>query len=193
VAGKTQMVLTGSLCVTSYDPDTSKLLWIVDGPTEQFVASPVYNQGLIFLTAGFPTWHNMAIRPDGSGNVSKTHIAWHEKVTPRKAAYVPSPIAFDKYFYVVTDQGFLNAFVAKSGERLFEEKLGNHHSGSPIVADGYLYMTDDDGVTYVLKAGDEFNVVSRNPLGEHCYSSPAVAQGQLFIRTDGHLFCIGKR
>jgi outer membrane protein assembly factor BamB len=94
---------------------------------------------------------------------------------------------------VVTDQGFLNAFVAKSGERLFEEKLGNHHSGSPIVADGYLYMTDDDGVTYVLKAGDEFNVVSRNPLGEHCYSSPAVAQGQLFIRTDGHLFCIGKR
>jgi len=193
-AGKTQMVLTGSMCVTSYDPDTGKLLWIIDGPTEQYVASPVYAEGLIFITAGFPTYHNMAIRPDGAGNVSKTHVAWHEnKVTPREAAYVPSPVAAGSQFYVITDKGFLNAFDAKSGKRLYKEQLGVHHSGSPVVAGGYLYLTDDEGITYVIKASRELEVVSRNPLGERCFSSPAVAQGQLFIRTEGHLVCIGKR
>ncbi len=192
-AGKTQMVLTGSLCVTSYDPDTGKLLWIIDGPTQQYVASPVYTEGLLFITAGFPEYHNMAIRPDGSGNVTKTHVAWHEKVNPLKAAYVPSPAAFGKYFYVITDKGVLNGFEAKTGTRLFMEQLGTHHSGSPIVADGHLYMTDDDGITYVLKAGPRFELVRRNPLGERCFSSPAVAHGQIFIRTEGHLVCIGKK
>src|SRR5262249_21696857 len=78
-AGKTQMVLSGSECVTSYDPDNGKLIWIIKGPTEQFVASLVYGEGLFFLTAGFPTYHNMAIRPDGAGDVTKTHVAWHEE------------------------------------------------------------------------------------------------------------------
>jgi outer membrane protein assembly factor BamB len=192
-AGKKQMVLTGSECVTSYDPDTGKLLWIVDGPTEQYVASPVYTEGLIFLTAGFPTYHNMAIRPDGSGNVTKTHVAWHEKASAVKAAYVPSPVACDKYFYVVSDKGPLSCFEAATGKRLFMEELGRHHSGSPVVADGRLYLTDDDGITYVLKAGPTFEVLSRNPLGEPCYSSPAIAGGQIFIRTDGHVFCIGTK
>jgi outer membrane protein assembly factor BamB len=190
-AGKTQMVLTGSLCVTSYDPDTGKLLWIVNGPTEQYVASPVYANGLVFITTGFPEFHNMAIRPDGEGNVTKTHVAWHEHVNPRKASYVPSPAAFDRWFYVITDKGFLNCFEAKRGDRLYLEQLGNHHSGSPVVAGGHLYMTDDDGVTYVIKAGGTFDVVSRNPLGEKCFSSPAIARGQIFIRTQGHLVCIG--
>jgi outer membrane protein assembly factor BamB len=193
-AGKTQMILTGSLCVTSYAPDTGKLLWLVDGPTEQFVASPVYTDGLIFLTAGFPTYHNMAIRPDGTGNVSKSHVVWHEKkVSALKAAYVPSPVAFDKYFFMISDQGALSGFEAKSGNRLFMEKLGRHHSGSPVVADGHVYLTDDDGVTYVLKAGGNFELLGRNPLGERCYSSPAIAHGQIFIRTQEHLFCIGKK
>jgi outer membrane protein assembly factor BamB len=198
-SGRTQMVLTGSLGVTSYDPASGELLWSIKGPTEQYVASPVYlanpqaGGGLFFITAGFPTYHNMAIRPDGNGDVTKTHVAWHEKVSAIKAAYVPSPVAFDKYFYVISDQGSLSCFEAKSGERLFMERLGRHHSGSPIVADGHLYLTDDDGITYVLKASGRFELVSRNPLGEACYSSPAVAHGQIFIRTDGHLFCIGTR
>ena len=78
-AGKQQLVLSGSKCFASYDPDTGKLHRIMDGPTEQFVASPVYGQGLFFLTAGFPTFHDLAVRPDGSGNVTKTHVVWHEQ------------------------------------------------------------------------------------------------------------------
>ncbi|MBM4073719.1 MAG: serine/threonine protein kinase [Planctomycetes bacterium] len=193
MAGKKQLVLSGSLCVASYDPQTGKQHWIIDGPTEQFVASLVPNQGLLFLTTGFPEYHNLAIRPDGVGNVTKTHIAWHEKNVPaRKASYVPSPIAFDKYFYVISDLGWLSAFEATTGKRLWLEKLGRHHSGSPVLANGHLYMTDDDGITHVLKAGAKFEVVARNELGDDCYSSPAVSGGRLYIRTTHALWCIGK-
>lgn len=193
MAGKKQLVLSGSLSVASYDPQTGKQHWVIDGPTEQFVASLVPNQGLLFLTTGFPEYHNLAIRPDGVGNVTKTHIAWHEKKVPaRKASYVPSPIAFDKYFYVISDQGWLSAFEATTGRRLWLEKLGRHHSASPVAANGHLYLTDDDGITYVLKGGPKFEVVARNPLGDECYASPAVAGGRMYIRTAQSLWCIGK-
>ena len=193
-AGKQQLVLTGSKCVASYDPDTGKQHWLIDGPTEQYVASPVYGQDLFFITTGFPEFHNMAIRPDGVGNITKTHVAWHEKKVPaRMASYVPSPIAFDKWFYVISDQGFLSCFEAKTGKRLWMERLGNHHSGSPVLAAGNIYLPDDDGVTHVVKAGSKFEVIARNELGDKCYSSPAIAHGQMFIRTNGHLFCIGKQ
>ena len=116
--GKTQMVLSGSLYVTSYDPDNGKPIWFIKGPTEQFVASLVYGDGLFFLTAGFPDYHNLAIRPDGVGDITKTHIAWHEsKTTPKKASYVPSPLAVGKYFYMISDQGWLSCFDSQTGKR----------------------------------------------------------------------------
>jgi outer membrane protein assembly factor BamB len=193
-AGKMQLVLSGSKCVASYDPDTGKQHWLIDGPTEQYVASLVYTENLFFLTTGFPEFHNMAIRPDGMGNVTETHVVWHEKKLPdRKASYVPSPIAFDKYFYVISDKGWLTCFEARTGKRLFFEQLGRHHSASPIVADGHLYLSDDDGITYVLKAGPTFEVVARNELKDECYASPAVSRGQIFIRTLNHLWCIGSK
>ena len=114
------MVLSGNLGVAAYDPDTSRLIWSITGPCEQFVASPVFGSGVIFLTAGFPTFHNLAIRPDGSGDVTGTHIAWHEnKTSPRKAAYVPSPLAVADCFYVISDMGTLNCLEAKTGKRLW--------------------------------------------------------------------------
>jgi outer membrane protein assembly factor BamB len=193
-AGKKQLVLTGSKSVASYDPDTGKQIWLIDGPTEQFVASVVYGSGLFFLTAGYPEYHNMAIRPDGTGNITRTHVAWHEKNVPaRKASYVPSPIAFGHYFYVVSDLGWLNAFEASSGRRLWMKQLGRHHSASPVLAEGRLYFTDDDGVTYVLKAGPAYQLMSRNPLNDECYSSPAVSSGRIYVRTLHYLWCIGKR
>lgn len=192
--GKKQMVVTGAKTVIAYNPDDGKQLWNIDGPTEQFVASPVFNGELLFITAGFPTYHNMAIRPDGEGNVTKTHIAWHEnKTIARKASYVPSPIAIDKWFYVPSDDGHLNCIDAKTGERQWIEKLGNHQSGSPVYADGHLYLTAEDGVTYVLKGNGKFEVVAENPLGDRCFSSPAISNGQIFIRGNRAVYCIGKK
>ena len=75
---------------------------------------------------------------------------------------MPSPLAVGKFFYMISDRGYLSCFEAKTGQRTFMEKLGNHHSGSPVLADGHVYLTDDDGVTYVLKGNGKFDVVSRN-------------------------------
>lgn len=191
--GRTQMVLTGSNGVDSYNPDTGKHLWHIEGPTEQYVASPVYGSGLLFMTAGFPTYHNWTVRPDGAGDITDSHIVWHEnKTSAMKASYVPSPLAVGDWFWMISDKGYLSCFEAKSGKRLWMEQLGDHHSGSPILADGHVYLTDDTGVTHVLQAGGAFELVSQNPLGEECYSSPAASRGQLFIRTERHLWCIGK-
>ncbi len=189
--GKTQMVLSGSKCVASYNPDDGKQNWIIQGPTEQYVASLVYGDGLFFLTTGFPEYHLMAIRPDGSGDITKTHVVWHKKkLLPKEASYVPSPIADGKYFFVVSDQGFASCFEAKTGKREWFERLGRHHSASPVSANGYLYFPSDEGDTYVLKAGPKFEVVHRNPLHEEIYASPALSDGDIFLRTSQHLYCI---
>jgi outer membrane protein assembly factor BamB len=192
-ADRMQMVLSGCNCVASYDPDSGKQIWIIDGPTEQYVASPVYTEGLLFMTCGFPDYHNMAIKPDGEGNVTHTHVLWHKKKVKREeAAYVPSPLALGKYFYVFSDWGWVSCFEAHTGKREYFEQLGDKHSASPVAANGHLYCTADDGVTYVLKAGPMFEEVARNDLGEQCRASPAIAHGQIFLRTVDNLYCIGK-
>jgi len=188
--GRTQLVLSGSKCVASYDPDTGKQIWIVDGPTEQFVSSLVYGDGVLFMTAGFPTYHLMGILPTGTGEVTHSHVLWHDT---KCADYVPSPIAFDKYFYFVNDNGIAGCVVAKTGQRLWTERLGKHHSASPVSAGGCLYFPDDSGTTYVLRAGPKFEIVSKNRLEDECYASPAIAHGLLFIRTLHSVWCIGDK
>ena len=187
-AGRTQMVLSGSKCVASYDPATGKQLWIINGPTDQYVASLVWSDGVFFLTAGFPTYHLMGIRDDGSGDITKTHILWHDT---KRASYVPSPIAYDHLFYVVSDLGWATCIEPKTGQKLWSEKLGRYHSPSPVAADGYLYFLDDDGEIFVLKAGPTFDLVGKNVMGEECRASPAISRGQIFIRTFTTLYCIG--
>jgi hypothetical protein len=187
--GRTQMVLSGSKCVASYDPETGKQIWIIDGPTEQFVASMVYTEGVFCITGGFPDHYTLGIKPDGQGNVTSSHILWTDR---EGVAYVPSPIAWGPHFYVVTDEGVAYGFDAKTGKRLWKEKLGRHHSASPVAADGHLYFTDDSGITHVLKAGAQVHPVAKNELGENCYASPALSRGRLYFRTVKHLVCIGR-
>jgi hypothetical protein len=189
-AGKKQLVMSGSKCVAAYNPDDGNLIWTIDGPTEQFVASLVYSDGLLFLTAGFPEHHLMAIKPDGKGNVSETGVAWHEKTND--AAYVPSPIAYRDLFFVVNDEGWTSCYTAKGGERKWKERLSRHHSASPVCAEGRLYFLGDDGRTWVLKASDRFDVIAKNDLGEECYASPAITDGRIYIRALSNLYCIGK-
>jgi outer membrane protein assembly factor BamB len=189
-AGKTQMVLSGSKCVASYDPDTGKQHWLVDGPTEQFVAGVIFTDDIFFVTGGFPELHLVAIRPDGTGNVTDTHIAWRDT---KGVSYVPSPIAHGKYFFVVADGGLASCFEAKTGRRMWQEKLGRHHSASAVSAGGNLYFLDDDGKMFVVKGGPQFELVARNELGEECHASPAISRNQIFIRTLDNLYCIGTR
>jgi hypothetical protein len=189
IGGRTQMILSGSKCVASYDPHDGSRHWIIDGPTEQFVASVVYNGELLFLTAGYPELHMMAIRPDGSGNVTDTHIAWRTK---KGASYVPSPIAAGDYFLVVSDGGVASCFAAKSGERAWMERIGTHYSSSLVSTGGLVYFTSDEGHTTIVRPGDKLDIVAENDLGEYSYASPAISQGQLIFRGEKHLIAIGK-
>ncbi len=192
--GVTQLVLSGSKCVTGYDADTGKLLWILDGPTEQYVASLVPHQGILFLTTGFPEYHLMGIRPDGEGNITGTdHIAWHiphRANGPRGASYVPSPLAHDGYFFVVSDEGYLGCIEATTGKRLWMKKLGRRHSASPVLIEGHLIIPDDDGKVWVVKASPKFQIVERNDMGDGIFASPAVSHGQMLLRTVKYLYCI---
>ena len=189
-AGKPQMVLSGSKCVASYDPGTGRPLWIVDGPTDQFVASLVFTDGVFMMTGGYPTLHILGIRPDGEGNVTDSHVVWHLK--DRKiVSYVPSPIAADKWFFVVSDAGQASCLEAPTGKVLWSERLGKHHSASPVSAGGNLYFLDDDGVMHIVKAGPAFEPVGRSDLGEPCRASPAISRGHIYIRGVKNLYRIG--
>ena len=187
LAGREQLLLSGSKCVASYDPADGKQLWLVDGPTEQFVASLVVTDGIVFVTGGFPTLHLIAINPDGSGNVTQSKVLWHEH---RGVSYVPSPIAAGDWFFLVSDDGVATCWDAKAGTMLWKHRLGSHHSASPVSIEGNLFFTSDDGETFVFKAAPKFELIARNPLGEGCRASPAVSHGQLFVRTLHSLFCI---
>jgi outer membrane protein assembly factor BamB len=188
-AGRKQMVLSGSKCVTSYDPESGKLFWMIDGPTEQFVASLVFNEraGLFFLTAGYPEHHILAIRPDGVGNVTESAIAWR---TTRGAAYVPSPIAAGEWCLVVSDSGIAHCFDAATGELAWQERLGEQHA-SLVSANGLVYFLNDKGETHVVRPGPTYELVARNELGENTFASPALSNGQMLIRGERTLFCIG--
>ena len=191
-AGRMQMVLSGSKCIASYDPDTGALLWLVDGPTDQFVASPVYSEttGLFYVTGGFPDHHILAIRPDGRGDVTGTHVAWHYHAAAG-VAYVPSPIIEGNWLLLTDDRGFAHAFDAQTGAIAWSERFAHTHA-SVVSAAGLLYFLDDHGVCRVVKPADQFAVVATNALGENTYASPALSNGQIFLRTDKAIYCIGQ-
>jgi hypothetical protein len=193
IDGRTQMILAGSKCVVSYDPHDGSQHWEIDGPTEQFVASLVYNGKYVFLTAGFPERHILAIKPDGHGNVTDTNIVWR---TTKNCSYVPSPIVVgDKYFLVAADDGISSCYDADSGERLWVERMAPHYSASLVTAGGLVYFLADNGVCKIVRPGADFDLVAENELGEFCFASPAISRGQIFIRGEENLYCIeaGKR
>jgi outer membrane protein assembly factor BamB len=188
IEGCNQMVLSGNMCVASYDPDTGTQHWIIDGPTEQFVASLVYNGELFFMTAGYPDHFMQAIAPDGSGNVTETHVVWQKT---QDCSYVPSPIAVGPYFLLTSDGGIATCLNAKTGDSVWRERLGRHFSASPISVAGLVYFLSDRGIMTVVKPGPSFESVARNELGEKTFASPAVSGGRLFLRGEQHLYCIG--
>jgi len=190
IDGRTQMILSGSESVASYDPRSGERHWILDGPTEQFVASMVYDGEHVFVTGGYPEKHILAIDPTGSGNVTDTHVTWR---TIQGAAYVPSPIVAGDFLLVVSDGGIATCFDASSGAPLWRERLAGTQSASPVLADGIVYCFSDRGEATLIRPGEEFDVVATNRLEEPISSSPAISQGQIFVRTHEALYCIGKK
>ena len=191
VEGSDQLVLSGSKHVASFDPVDGKLVWSVEGPTEQYVASMVFDGERFMLAAGFPTHHVMSIRADGRGDVTDTHVEWH--VDKRVRCYVPSPISLGWRLFVADDRGTANCFDTRSGQRLWTTRLAGAFSASLTAAGDRVYFLDGDGTTHVVESGHEPRVISENKLGEPCHASPAISGGSIYVRGETHLFRIGKR
>lgn len=192
IDGRMQMMLSGSKSIASFDPRTGNQHWIIDGPTEQFVASPVYHKDLIYVTGGFPDKHIMAIDPRGTGNLTKSvNIKWHRQ--RNGVSYVPSPVATNGLFFIVADDGIATCIDCVSGEQKWQKRLGRRFSASLMTAADRVYYLDDDGNSKVLKATSEYQELADNKLGEATYASMAASSGQLLIRGEKHLFCIGNK
>lgn len=189
LSGRTQMILSGDKSVASYDPSSGALHWIMDGPTEQFVASIVYNPNadLLFVTGGYPDLHILGLRHDGRGKIDASRIAWRSN---KGVSYVPSPISAGDHFFIVSDGGIASCYEARTGKLEWQERLEGGHHASLVSAEGRIYFLSDRGLTTVVEASPEFKVLSKNPLGEKCFASPAISNGEIYIRGEKHLFCI---
>jgi len=191
----TEIVITGGDCVTGHDPATGKELWRANGlnpdnnPSYRIVASPIiFNEIVYAPSRNRPL---LALKAGGRGDITTSHLLWSTVNGPD----VPTPVTDGKYFYIVNDRGIMWCLDAKTGAEFYGQqrlKPGTY-SGSLVLADDKLYITNEEGLTTVIKAGPKFEIVAENPLNDYCLSSPAISEGQIFIRTATSLYCIGKK
>jgi len=183
-----QLVSPAAHHVAAYDPRTGKEIWYVrydDGFSN--VPRPVYAHGLVFITTGFQEPSLFAIRPDGRGDVTRTHLAWQ---LPRGVPYTPSPIVAGDQLYIVNDIGIVSCLEAQSGKILWQHRLTGNFTASPVMADGLIFITSEEGVTTVIRPGPAFQPVAQNTLKGPTLASMAAAGRSWYIRTMTHLYRI---
>lgn len=187
--GRDQIVMPGSHCVYSYDPATGTELWRVTYNGFSNVPRPVFAHGHVYVTSGFAPPELLAIRPDGKGDVTKTHIAWrHRKNVPN----IASPIVIGDKLIMVADKGVATCLDAKTGTEQWTERLNGNFSASLLAKGNTIYAFSDEGTTFVFDAAGAYKEIGRNELPGRVQATPAVADDSLFIRTDQKLFRIGK-
>ena len=188
VGDREQIVGVSAFRTTGHDPRTGEEIWRVRYPNGfSNVPRPVYGHGLVYLSTGFQSPVLLAVRADGSGDVTRSHIAWRLR---RGAPLTPSPILVGDELYVVTDFGIATCVDARTGAMHWQERLGGNHSASPVFVDGRIYFQNEEGVTIVIAPGTEFRELARNRLDGSTLASMAVSDDALFVRTDTHLYRI---
>jgi outer membrane protein assembly factor BamB len=183
-----ELIVNSSERVDAYDPRTGQLLWFTGGTNRFPIPTPVFHDGLIYMSRGYRSGPYMAIRPGGRGDVSKSHVVW-EAATG--APYISSLVYDAGLIYMATDVGAVTVVDAKTGQRVSQQRVEGVFSASPVAGDGKIYFVSENGETIVMQSGRTPTVLARNDLGERAVASPAISNGQIFIRTDDHVFCIG--
>lgn len=198
---RTQIVVNGYTNMGGYDFKTGTELWRLSGGGDVPVPTPYVAHDLIFMTNGHGRLRPIyAIKPNATGDISlkddarsNEYIAWSR---PKRGSYIPTTIVYEDYLYVCDDRGILTCYVAKTGEQKYRKRIsqnkGEAYSASPVAAGGHIYFTSEEGVIRIMKSGPTFSPALVNSMGELCLATPAIANDMLLVRTNKHLFAIGK-
>lgn len=200
--GKTraELITNGSRAIRGYDPATGKELWRLTPNSEVTTPTPIVAHDLIFVTSGYrPIQPIYAIKPGAMGDISlkegkqtNEFIAWSKT---RGGPYMPTPVVYGDLLYTCSNQGVLTAYNAKTGERVYQERLGGKggaFTASPVASDGKLYLSSEDGDIFVVKTGNKYELLSTNPVGEVMMATPAISDGLVIVRALNHVYAFGE-
>jgi outer membrane protein assembly factor BamB len=195
--GRTELVTNATKAIRAYNADTGKELWTLGPNSEVTCTTPVYGHGLIFVTAGYPPVQPIyAIKIGSNGDLTlkdgkdaSDAIAWSKK---SGGVYLPSPILYGDHLYMVSNNGVMSMYEAKTGTRVYQQRVGSGGSfvASPVAAAGKLYIATEDGDVYVVKAGQQYEMLAKNSVGEPVLATPALSGDMLLVRGAKHLFAI---
>ena len=194
---RAELITNGAGTMFGYDPATGAELWRMSGSSFNTTPTPVVDDGLIYLTSGYRIRPIFAVRVGATGDISldegaraNEHVVWS---SPRDGPYMSSPLVYQGYLYVVSTNGVLTAFDARTGERAYKTRIaqrGGAYTASPIAADGRIYLTSEDGDIFVIRAGPEYELLTTNPMDEVCLATPAISEGQFIVRTTRRLVAL---
>jgi outer membrane protein assembly factor BamB len=185
--GVTQLISSGSKASYAYDPATGRELWKISTAAHSPATRPLFDKGLVFVATGSGKSEYLAVRPDGRGNVTDTHVVWR---TVRGAPRLVSPVLVGDLLFLLGEGGVMRCVEAATGNEVWQERVGGEYYASPIFGDGHIYCGDVNGKTTVLNAGRSFEVVATNTLDDGFMASPAVTGKALVLRTKTHLYRI---
>jgi outer membrane protein assembly factor BamB len=195
-----ELVTHATRFIRGYDPATGKELWRLGPNSEVTSPTPIVAHGLIYVTNGYRGIQPIyAIRPGASGDISlkpgqesSEFIAWSKQ---RGGPYTPTPVIYGGLFYALSNNGVLSAFDAKTGERIYQQRVGpgGSYSASPVAADGKIYLSSEDGDVHVVKAGPKYELLTTNPVGEVIMATPAISGELLIIRGMKHVVAVSAR
>ncbi|EMI20488.1 Pyrrolo-quinoline quinone [Rhodopirellula maiorica SM1] len=185
VGGQEQLVYPSAVATIAYDPQTGDPLWTVYHDGMNASARPIYVDGLVLITNGMGGV--VAVRPDGKGNVTKSHVVW---TSSKSVAKKSSPIVVDGLIYMITDDGIATCRELEDGKMVWQKRVGGSYAASPIYASGRIYLFSIEGAITTLQAGREYEILAETELGDGFMASPAVVGDQLILRSKSALYSI---
>ncbi|MDQ3665593.1 MAG: PQQ-like beta-propeller repeat protein [Acidobacteriota bacterium] len=197
---RAELVTNGTKAIRGYDPATGKELWRLGPNSEVATPTPIFAHDLIYVTTGYRVIQPIyVIRPGAAGDISlkdgkesSEFIAWSKT---RGGPYMPTPVIYGDLLYILSNQGVLTTYQAKTGERVYQERLGGKggaFTSSPVASDGKVYLSSEDGEIFVVKAGPKYELLATNPVGQVMMATPAISDGLVIVRGVSHVFAFGE-
>ena len=197
---RVELITNASKFIRGYDPASGEQLWQLGGSSNITAPTPIFKGGLIVVASGRgPERPIFVLRPGASGDItfpdgqtSSEFVQWSKR---GRGPYMPTPLIYGDYLYVLANQGILDCYELQTGAEIYRQRIrhsGSGFSASPVAADGKLYLSGEDGDIFVVKADPEYEEISMNKMGELLMASPAISEGMLYVRAKSHLFAIGK-